>query len=115
MEIGRISDLSGTFEAFPGVNGKVLFGGKNLMFFLVEIEGAGTVPEHSHPHEQMGICLSGRAEFRAGDQTEIVEAGMAYWFRSNERHAVRVMGEGSAIFLDVFSPPREDYMRRAKG
>jgi len=55
MEISRVSDLSGTFEAFPGVNGKVLFGGRNLMFFLVEIKGAGTVPEHSHPHEQMGI------------------------------------------------------------
>jgi len=55
MEIGRVSDLSGSFEAFPGVIGKVLFGGKNLMFFLVEIKGAGIVPEHSHPHEQMGI------------------------------------------------------------
>jgi len=114
MEIGRISDLSGSFEAFPGVAGKVLFGGKKLMFFLVEIKEAGTVPEHSHPHEQMGICLSGRAEFRAGDQTAIVEAGAAYWFRSNERHAVRTLGKGSAIFLDVFSPPREDYMKRAK-
>jgi len=115
MEIGRISDLSGSFEAFPGVRGKVLFDGKNLMFFLVEIEADGTVPEHSHPHEQMGICLSGRAEFRAGDQTAIVGAGVAYWFRSNERHAVRVMGEEGATFLDVFGPPREDYMQRAKG
>lgn len=115
MEIGRVSDLSGSFEAFPGVTGKILFGGKNLMFLLVEIKGAGIVPEHSHPHEQMGICLSGRAEFRAGGQTAIVGAGTAYWLRSNEAHSVRVVGEGGATFLDVFSPPREDYVQRAKG
>jgi len=63
----------------------------------------------------MGICLSGRAEFRAGDQTAIVEAGMVYWLRSNEGHSVRVLGEGGATFLDVFSPPREDYVQRANG
>jgi quercetin dioxygenase-like cupin family protein len=114
MEIGRISDKTGSFAAFPGVTGKVLFSGGRLMFLWVEVKGSKVVPEHSHPHEQMGICLSGRAEFRAGEETRIVDAGTVYWFRSNEKHSVRALGEEGATFLDVFSPPREDYLQKAK-
>ena len=114
MEIGHISDKSGSFDAFPGVTGKVLFSSERLMFFLVEVKGSEIVPEHCHPHEQMGICISGRAEFRAGDQKRIVDAGTVYWFRSNEKHAIRALGDEAAIFLDVFSPPREDYLQRVK-
>ncbi len=112
LETARISDMSGAFEAFPGVVGKVLLNGHNLMFFLVDVKGE--VPEHSHPHEQMGICLSGKAELVSGSQRAIVEAGTAYWLKPNERHSVRVIGNESATFLDVFSPPREDYLQRAK-
>jgi len=39
---------------FKGVTGKILLWSKRLMFFLVEIEVGEVVPEHSHPHEQMG-------------------------------------------------------------
>ncbi|MGQ9513457.1 MAG: cupin domain-containing protein [Thermoproteota archaeon] len=114
MEIARIKDESRSFEAFQGVVGKVLLSGDNMMFFFVEVKKHGVVPEHAHPHEQMGICLSGRAEFISGDQRKMVEAGTVYWIRSNERHAVRILGEEAATFLDVFSPPREDYLQRAK-
>jgi quercetin dioxygenase-like cupin family protein len=53
--------------------------GDNLMFFLVKVRKSGRVPEHAHPQEQMGICLSGIAEFISGNQREIVEAGTVYW------------------------------------
>ncbi|MBO3802320.1 MAG: cupin domain-containing protein [Candidatus Brockarchaeota archaeon] len=115
MEIASISGESGSFEAFPGVKGRVLLSGENMMFFLVEVEGSGIVPEHSHPQEQFGICLSGKAELASGGLSRIVEAGTAYRFGPNEKHSVRVLGDEPATFLDVFSPPREDYLRRAGG
>lgn len=94
--------------------GKVLLSGERLMLFLVEIKPGGVVPEHSHPHEQMGLCLRGKAEFKTGNEVALVEAGMAYRFPSNEKHSVKVVGDKAAIFLDVFSPPREDYLKLAK-
>jgi len=107
----------GDVEGFPiakGVMGRVLLSGERLMLLLVEIEAGGVVPEHSHPHEQMGLCLKGRAEFTAEGETVLVEAGSAYHFPSGERHGVRVVGREDGLFLDVFSPPRENYLKRSQ-
>lgn len=84
------------------------------MFFLVEIEAGEMVPEHSHPHEQMGICLEGEAEFKGEGESVIVKKGMTYFIKSNEKHSVKVTGKKKGLFLDVFSPPREDYLEKMR-
>jgi len=99
---------------FKGVTGKVLLWSERLMFFLVEIEAGEMVPEHSHPHEQMGICLKGEAEFMGDGQRVIVREGMAYAITSNEKHSVKVIGTERGVFLDVFCPPREDYLAKMR-
>ena len=95
---------------FKGVKGKALLWSEKLMLMLVEVEAGGLVPEHSHPHEQMGLCLEGNAEFRGGGESMIVRRGMVYFFKSNEKHSVKVIGNTRGRFLEVFSPPREDYL-----
>jgi quercetin dioxygenase-like cupin family protein len=97
---------------FKGVTGKILLWSERLMFFLVEIEVGEVVPEHSHPHEQMGICLRGEAEFRGVGDSVVVREGMTYVISSNEKHGVKVIGTEKGLFLDVFSPPREDYLEK---
>jgi quercetin dioxygenase-like cupin family protein len=97
---------------FKGVTGKILLWSERLMFFLVEIEVGELVPVHSHPHEQMGICLKGEAEFRGAGKSVVVREGMAYFIPSNEKHGVKVTGIEKGLFLDVFSPPREDYLEK---
>ncbi len=97
---------------FPGVTGKILLWSERLMFFLVEIEVGEVVPEHSHPHEQMGLCLQGEAEFWGTGERTVVRAGMTYFIPANEPHGVKVIGAERGIFIDVFSPPREDYLRK---
>jgi len=99
---------------FKGVTGKVLLWSERLMFFLVEIEAGEMVPEHSHPHEQMGICLKGEAEFMGDGQRVIVREGMAYAINANEKHSVKVIGTERGVFLDVFCPPREDYLAKMR-
>jgi quercetin dioxygenase-like cupin family protein len=37
---------------------------------------------------------------------------MAYFIPSNEKHGVKVTGTEKGLFLDVFSPPREDYLEK---
>jgi quercetin dioxygenase-like cupin family protein len=102
------------YEFFPGVYGRVLLSGDNMTFFLVEVPAGSTVPSHSHPHEQMGICLSGEAVFTCNGIRKIVRKGMVYRIKSNEVHEVRVQGPENGLFLDVFSPPRLEYLEKQK-
>jgi len=102
------------YEFLPSIFGRVLLNSERLTFFLVEIPVGKKVPLHSHPHEQMGICLAGRAEFISGENKRIVHEGMVYRIKPNEEHEVRVIGSENGRFLDVFSPPRLEYVSLQK-
>ena len=102
------------FEFVSDVLGRVLIDGKNMTFFRVEIPFGKKVPLHSHPHEQMGICLAGEAEFSNDKEKRLVRKGMVYRFEPNEKHKVRTISSESSIFLDVFSPPRSEYIAMQK-
>jgi len=96
---------------FKEIKSEIIFSGGRMMFLLVDMKPGQIVPEHKHPHEQMGICLKGKAEFTSGGNKILVKAGMFYWIKPNEPHSVKVVEEST--FLDVFSPPREDYLEKA--
>ena len=99
-------------EIFPGVTGKFLPSSDKVMLVLVEIPSQLVVPPHKHPNEQLGMCLAGKAEFRSGNTVSIVEAGTGYLVPPNVEHSVKVVSDETGVFLDVFTPPREDYLRR---
>jgi quercetin dioxygenase-like cupin family protein len=82
--------------------------GDNLMLSVVHLETHSIVPEHAHPHEQMGMMIAGKLEFTIGGVTRIVEPGDLWRIPGNVRHSVRTI-EGPAIALDVFHPIRDDY------
>ncbi|MEM3004751.1 MAG: cupin domain-containing protein [Candidatus Bathyarchaeia archaeon] len=98
------------YEIIPKVWGRVLLNSEQMTFFLVEIPAGGSVPMHSHPHEQMGVCLAGEAEFTGGTEKRIVRKGMVYRLAPNEEHGVRNIGPENSVFLDVFCPPRIEYV-----
>jgi len=62
----------------------------------------------------MGICLAGEAEFTCNRKKKTVRRGMAYRLEPNEEHEVRVKGTENGLFLDVFSPPRPEYLKKQK-
>ncbi len=96
---------------FGEIESEILFSSERMMFLLINMKAGELVPEHTHPNEQMGICLKGKAEFISGEKRVLIEAGMFYWIKPNEPHSVRALEEST--FLDVFSPPREDYLEKA--
>lgn len=93
---------------FPGVEIRT-FAGKQLMLSVVHLEPDSVVLEHSHPHEQMGILLSGRLEFTIGGQTRLLEPGDMWRIPGGVPHRVVATG-GPAVAVDVFHPIREDYL-----
>jgi quercetin dioxygenase-like cupin family protein len=102
------------FPIFSNVLGSIVFSSNTVMFLLVRIPPYGVVPEHNHTHEQMGICLKGKAEFRSEKGRAIVEEGMFYWIKPRETHSVTSLVDEPSLFLDVFNPPREDYIQKSR-
>jgi quercetin dioxygenase-like cupin family protein len=104
----RKNDEAKPFEMFPGVVRRILNTGDKTMLVELHMAKGSEVPEHTHPHEQIGYLASGRLEFRIGDETKVLEAGDSWLAPGNVPHYVRVLED--AIALDIFSPPREDFL-----
>ncbi len=94
-------------EIFPGVTMRAAWGEK-IMLSFIDLAPHSVVPEHKHPHEQMGIVLEGEFEFTIGGETQVVKAGQFYYIPSNVPHSVKTPAQGARA-LDIFSPPREEY------
>ncbi|MBE0605393.1 MAG: cupin domain-containing protein [Deltaproteobacteria bacterium] len=91
----------------PGVTAKI-FPGEKLMFSLVALAPDAVVPTHSHPHEQMGMMVSGTMEFTIAGETRVLSGNEMYLVPGGVPHAAKA-GPGGALALDAFSPPREEY------
>ncbi|MBL8800026.1 MAG: cupin domain-containing protein [Planctomycetia bacterium] len=92
---------------FPGVH-IMTAACEKMMLSVVDIEPNAVVEEHQHPHEQVGMLLSGRAIFYIGDEQKTLQAGDLYRIPGNTKH--RVVGlDGPAKALDIFAPVREEY------
>lgn len=83
--------------------------GENIMMSFVNLDPGAIIPEHHHPHEQMGYVFSGELEFDIGGETKCCHTGDTYLIPGNVPHSVRVSAAGPAKVLDIFSPPREEY------
>jgi quercetin dioxygenase-like cupin family protein len=93
---------------FPGVE-ICTNAGQAMMFSVVTLEPGSLVPDHAHPHEQMGVMLSGRLEFTVGGMTKVLGPGDLWRIPGGVVHRVRAL-DGPAVALDVFHPIREDYL-----
>jgi len=92
---------------WDGVHGRVVHG-ERITLGVIELDADSIVPEHSHDHEQLGICLSGSLVFRVGDESKELGAGGTWSIPSNVPHEVHV-GPAGAVVLDVFAPTRDDW------
>ena len=92
---------------FDGVSGRVV-GGTGLTLAFVELDPSSVVPEHSHPHEQIGVCVSGSLAFRIGDEEREVSAGGTWEIPGGVAHEVRVGPDGAAV-IEAWAPRRDDW------
>ena len=97
-------------ELFPKINSG-LVAGEHLMLSFLDMQEGCEVPEHSHPHEQAGLVLEGRLRFRIGTDERVAGPGDAFLIPPNVVHC-GIVEEGPVKVLDIFSPPREDYIEQ---
>jgi quercetin dioxygenase-like cupin family protein len=100
-------DELGRHTIFPGVHIQTAAAEK-MMLSVVDLEPHAVVEEHSHPHEQVGMVLAGRAIFFIGAEERTLQAGDLYRIPGNVRHKVIALDEPVRA-MDVFCPVREEY------
>lgn len=95
-------------QVFDGVSIRTIHG-ENLMMSYVHLHPHSIVKEHSHHHEQMGMVLEGSFELTIDGESRTLNKGDTYLIPSHVKHSARA-NDKSAVALDIFSPPREDYI-----
>jgi quercetin dioxygenase-like cupin family protein len=82
--------------------------GQNIMVSRVLIKKGGVVPEHSHYNEQITYILDGALKFWIDGREIVVKAGEVLTIPPHMPHRAEALVD--TIDLDVFNPPREDWM-----
>lgn len=93
---------------FPGVHIRTCAMERMMMSF-VTLEPGSVVEEHSHPHEQVGMMLKGKATFWIGGDEKTLGPGDMYRIPGGVRHRVAALEEPVEV-LDIFTPVREEYL-----
>ena len=93
--------------SFPGVTIQTC-AAEQMMLSYVELQPHSVVAEHSHPHEQVGMVLEGRAIFFIGGEEKTLSKGDMYRIPGHVKHRVVALEEPVKA-LDIFHPIREDY------
>jgi quercetin dioxygenase-like cupin family protein len=84
--------------------------GERIMIVRFRFVPFLVTPEHTHPHEQMSLIISGRVRFFIEGKERIVSAGDVLHFPSNCRHGATMLDE-EVVLIDIFSPIREDFLK----
>jgi quercetin dioxygenase-like cupin family protein len=93
---------------FPGVVRRTLASGDRATVVEVTVAKGTAVPVHQHEHEQVGYVARGRLRFEIGGETRELVEGDSYLALSNVPHGVVALEDSIAI--DIFSPPRTEYL-----
>jgi unsaturated pyranuronate lyase len=100
-------DALTTVRVWDGVVGRIV-GGDRVTVAVIELDPDSVVPEHSHEHEQIGVCVAGTLDFRVGDERRQVGPGDTWSIPGGAPHEVRTGPEG-AVVVETWAPKRDDW------
>jgi quercetin dioxygenase-like cupin family protein len=100
-------DAATPVEMFPGVVRRTMTDGERMMLCEVRMAAGSVVPMHTHPHEQTGWLASGRARMQIAGEERDLNPGDAWLIPGGVPHEATAIE--ASVFVDIFSPPREEY------
>lgn len=80
-----------------------------VMLVKVKFEAGAVGAMHSHPHSQVTYVVSGVHEMTIDGEVKKVKAGDGFYVLPNVLHSSCCIEPG--IFIDVFSPHREEFLK----
>lgn len=92
-----------------GVSRRVMSSGGDMMAVTVDFAAGSVGALHTHPHQQISYCVSGRFVLKKAGTSCTIGPGDTYYCAPNEPHGVECLEAGRLV--DVFTPIREDFLR----
>lgn len=96
-------------EALNPLVTRQMIHGATMTMARIELKKGAIVPEHSHANEQISTMESGRALFVLDGVKHIMTPGASLVIAPHVKHWVEALEDSVAV--DLFSPPREDWIR----
>jgi quercetin dioxygenase-like cupin family protein len=93
-------------EIAPGVRGRYAHSDQ-VTEGIVDLDQGAIVPDHSHPHEQWTMVMSGALELTVSGTLHILTPGKVLYIAPDERHSA--LARIACQVFDVFHPVRADY------
>ena len=81
---------------------------ETMTMAFIDVAAGAYMPIHQHMHEQISQVLEGRFELTVDGVRKVYEPGVVVTIPSDIPHGGVALTD--CKLLDVFSPPREDYM-----
>ena len=89
--------------------GRQVLNGDAMTLARITLTSGAVVPEHRHENEQIATVVAGRLRFVVGGEERVVGTGESVLIPGDVPHSVVALED--TIVLDVFAPPREDWLR----
>ena len=89
--------------------GRKMIHGQTMTVARIRLRKGAVVPMHSHPIEQISMLESGTLRFVISGEERVLNAGDALVIPPGAPHLVEALEDSLAV--DLFSPPREDWIR----
>ncbi len=86
------------------------FVAQNSMLVMNECRSGMDMSPHSHTFEQVVYIVQGQAYFHVGEERLRVGPGSVFAIPAGVTHCIEPIGDEPVLDLDVFVPPRQDYM-----
>jgi quercetin dioxygenase-like cupin family protein len=103
----RLSPAKGVEIAILGTTDK-------LTLCYITAQPGAVIEDHSHPNDQIGTCLKGAGELVSGGKIFRTLPGTSWTIPGGEAHRWKSTSDDLTILVEGFSPPRKDYVSKAK-
>ncbi|MEO5896663.1 MAG: cupin domain-containing protein [Vicinamibacterales bacterium] len=87
--------------------------GEKLMICRLTIAAGVMTTAHEHLHEQMTIVERGHVSFTLGPDEKVFGPGDVLLLPGGFWHGATMLDE-EVVLIDIFSPIREDFLRRSE-
>ena len=86
--------------------------GENMMILRQTVQPGCEIAEHSHAHEQIVHLFQGKIRLTIAEESIELGPGESLLIPPHLPHAVAVAGDEEVVAFDIFSPVREDLVKR---
>jgi quercetin dioxygenase-like cupin family protein len=96
-------------ETLTPLIGRQMIHTETMTLARILLGRGAVVPSHAHENEQIATVLEGRVRFDVDGDVFEVGSGQSVSLAANVPHGVEALED--SVVLDVFSPPRGDWIR----